>query len=148
MNTPADQQGLWGDTAWQRPAEFDPSTVKCPYCGATAQLVDSSAVYKGRTDLWGKAIYVCTPCDARVGCHAGTAVPLGRLANAELRQAKVDAHAAFDPLWRTGGYTRGTAYRWLQKAMGRTRAECHIGLFDVDDCRKVTELCKAKRTKM
>jgi hypothetical protein len=70
------------------------------------------------------------------------------MANAELRAAKVAAHAAFDPLWRAGGYTRSTAYKWLQKAMDKPRALCHIGLFDVEDCRKVVELCKAKKAKL
>jgi hypothetical protein len=91
----------------------------------------------------------CAPCDAYVGCHSGTTNPLGRLANAELRQAKIAAHAAFDPLWKFHTFkdghqsmTRNAAYQWLADQLGIPRADCHIGMFDVDRCRLVIALCR------
>jgi hypothetical protein len=53
-----------------------------------------------------------------VGCHKGTTKPLGRLADAELREWKKRAHAAFDPVWQalwqrenagSAGYKKGMA---------------------------------------
>lgn len=88
--------------------------------------------------------YLCEPCDAYVGCHPHTVSPLGRLANAQLRGAKQWAHAVFDPMWQSKRMTRRDAYLWLSKQMGISVNECHIGLFDVDQCRSVVDLCGEK----
>lgn len=114
----------------------------CPYCGKEAQLVNGDTIYPHRPDLAHLRFYVCQPCDARVGCHPGTARPLGRLANAELRQAKMEAHAAFDPLWRSGLMKRRDAYGWLAERLGIERDQCHIGYMDVVECRRVVEACR------
>lgn len=113
------------------------SAVKCDYCGADARLTYGWEVYPHRPDLFSKSFYVCTPCDARVGCHPGTTNALGRLANAELRGAKQAAHAAFDPLWRSGKLKRKDAYYRLSKALGIPFGDCHIGMFDVETCHRV-----------
>lgn len=75
---------------------------KCPYCDGMPVYVDSSLVY-GRS--YGM-IYLCHPCNAWVGVHKGTNKPLGRLANAELREAKKAAHEAFDKIWKSGSSSR------------------------------------------
>ena len=112
----------------------------CPYCNQPAVFLPNSAeVYRGRD--YGP-IWICRPCQAWVGCHKPGDVPLGRLANATLRRRKMEAHAAFDPLWKNGSMTRSDAYRWLSQAMGVT--EAHIGQMDVDECRRVIELCKER----
>ena len=124
-------------------------TVLCDYCGKPAKLVAGAVIYPHRPDLSGKRIWSCDPCGAYVGVHDGTIKPLGRLANAELRAAKCEAHAAFDPLWRakikrdgcSKGEARGKGYRWLAKSLGIAPADCHIGMMDVDDCRRVVEAC-------
>lgn len=125
----------------------------CPYCSNESQLVDSAVVY-GRS--YGP-IYLCQPCDAYVGVHKGTTKPLGRLANKELRGWKQRAHAAFDPLWqhklakrrRERGpeykkhWARNSGYAWLAKQLGIERNDCHIGMFDVETCKRVVEICQA-----
>lgn len=106
--------------------------VLCPYCGSEAKLLGSSApLYRG-TDYG--PVWLCSPCGAWVGCHPGSALPLGRLADASLRQAKMAAHAAFDPLWRRKmerdglgkGHARSRAYQWLAGQLGVEREACHI----------------------
>lgn len=116
--------------------------VICDYCGEAARLTTGREVYPHRADLHGKSFYVCTPCDARVGCHPGTTNALGRLANAELRGAKQAAHAAFDPLWQGGGMKRKDAYYRLSKALGIPFADCHIGMMDAAMCRRVVEVVR------
>jgi hypothetical protein len=101
-------------------------------------------IYPHRPDLAKKRFWRCIPCKAYVGCHPDSDWPLGRLANAELRAAKVRAHAAFDPMWRRGGMTRNDAYTWLAKALGIERECCHIGEFDVELCESVVSVCEAK----
>jgi hypothetical protein len=109
----------------------------CPYCGNRSVCIDSAEVY---SRSYGP-IWICRPCHAWVGCHKGTKKPLGRLADAELREAKKAAHAAFDPLFKDTGL-RNEGYRWLAMRMGLGRDECHIGMFDVDQCNAVVALCR------
>jgi hypothetical protein len=82
-----------------------------------------------------------------VGTHKNSKEhkPLGRLANAELRAAKKRAHAAFDPLWKSGHMKRGSAYAWLSDTLGIDKKDAHIGMFDVERCNAVVEAVKAVR---
>lgn len=125
------------------------TNVKCDYCGKPSKLVTGDIVYPHRPDLSHKQFYQCKPCQAYVGCHAGTSNPLGRLANAELRAAKSKAHAHFDPIWKKKiqrerckkKEARGKAYRWLAKQLDIKFEDCHIGMFDEQLCAKVVEIC-------
>jgi hypothetical protein len=120
-------------------------TITCPYCQQPAMLVDGSVIYPHRSDLATKHFWYCADDEAWVGCHRDTTKPLGRLADAELRQAKQDAHVAFDQLWRAttpaGSFDRSGAYAWLAQELGIRREDCHIGMFDVAQCQRVVEVC-------
>lgn len=116
----------------------------CPYCGKVSELVNGGVVYpRSGSALKAKNFYRCIPCDAIVGCHPGTTVALGRLANAPLRQAKMAAHSVFDLKWRCGGMKRKEAYGWLAEKLGIDRKECHIGMMDMEMCQRVVEVCGA-----
>lgn len=117
----------------------------CPYCNRPTKYVDSAVVY---SRSYGK-IYYCSDCQAWVGVHKGTNKALGRLANAELREWKIEAHKYFDPLWQkkmqqglSKTQARRRAYKWLAGLMGIPASETHIGMFDVDQCKRVVEICK------
>lgn len=89
--------------------------------------------------------YVCPACGTRHGAHQATGEPLGNpAADRDTRQARIDAHAALDALW--GGpdarMTRDAAYAYLAWRMGMTAAECHIGRFDVEQCRRAIRACE------
>ena len=130
------------------------SKPQCPYCYSDASLVTGKHIYPHRADLHGLMFWACKPCDAYVGCHKKHAlmviagrrvvsdgtVPLGRLANAELRKAKQAAHAAFDPMWKEQGMSRREAYSWLAHQLGIRVDDCHIGEFNVDQCNRVAML--------
>lgn len=117
-------------------------TPLCPYCGVFSKKVTGEVIYPHRPDLHHKTFYQCQPCDAYVGTHPGTDKPLGGLADATLRHYKSKVHQAFDPLWRTGVFTRKEAYARLAFLMGLPVEDCHIGMFTVEDCHKALELCK------
>ena len=119
----------------------------CPYCGAESDGVDGYAVYPHRPDLHDKWFYQCTPCDAYVGCHPNTKQPLGRLANAELRKFKSLAHKAFDPIWKTKAMKRSDAYKSLAAEMRIDPSKCHIGMFDVAQCKQVIAICLNNKLK-
>lgn len=112
--------------------------VYCDYCGKKAELVDNKIIY-GRS--YGLS-YLCRSCMAYVGCHKGTDIPLGRLANAELRYWKHAAHEQFDPLWKWGPFrgNRNRAYEWLSKEMHLPIEKTHIGMFDIDQCKRVIRI--------
>ena len=112
----------------------------CPYCGKKPQCVSAKEIYPHRPDLWSKWIWICHPCDAYVGCHQNTKKPLGRFAEKELRKWKKNAHASFDPVWKSRRVTRETAYAKLADAMEIPVAECHIGMFNVAQCKAVLRI--------
>ena len=114
--------------------------VSCPYCGREADFVAGSAQFYSGVDYG--PVWACDPCDARVGCHRGTTMPLGRLANRELRRWKSRAHKAFDPLWKTKAMSRSKAYGLLANALGIHKSACHIGMFDVDLCRRTVDFAQ------
>lgn len=118
----------------------------CPYCNEQSKLTTGKEIYPHRDDLHSKYFYLCKPCAAWCGCHPQTKQPLGRLANAELRRAKIAAHAAFDPIWRRKRELRNNAYAWLSSELGVPLHQCHIGMFDVDMCRRVIEVCRVAET--
>ncbi|MBR3797536.1 MAG: hypothetical protein IKK36_01290 [Bacteroidales bacterium] len=109
----------------------------CPYCGKESELIDSAEIYNGKS--YGK-MYICRPCDAYVGCHWSSNKALGRLANAELRKYKHEAHNTFDQIWEKNLMGRHQAYTWLSQQLGTKRHLTHIGMFDVDLCQKVIQL--------
>ncbi len=122
--------------------------IPCPYCRGQASLVTGAVIYPHRPDLAAKHFYRCAPCEAWVGCHPGTMMPLGRLANAELRAWKSKAHEAFDPLWKRKmkkgvlqHHARRAGYVWLAVQLGIRPKDCHVGLFDVAPCQRVVEIC-------
>lgn len=119
-------------------------TPICPYCKEFSSKISGKAIYPHRPDLHSLVFYSCEPCGAYVGTHKGTDRPLGRLANAELRKAKMRAHSAFDPIWRDGEKSRKDAYKWLANQLGIEGSECHIGMFDVDMCNRVAEVCDGR----
>lgn len=115
----------------------------CPYCAKPSVQFGGLKLYPHRLDLADKTFYLCEPCDAFVGTHKGTNKPLGTLANKVLREQRKLAHATFDPLWKEAQYTRGEAYRRLAKAMNLSRDECHIGMFNLEQCKQVIQLCNS-----
>lgn len=107
--------------------------------------MDSIEVYKRSYGM----IYLCRICSAWVGVHKDTNKALGRLANAELREAKKEAHFYFDKLWQakisqgiSKGKSRIKAYKWLSEQLGISVYETHVGWFDIDMCKRVVDICK------
>lgn len=149
-------------------------TPICPHCGNPAVLTTGKVIYPRLYDLWKHNFWRCAPCDAFVGCHRNGAkvgknpqgqplysdgtLPLGRLANADLRKAKQKAHGAFDRIWKSyalwakhpafdasakhPGKRRTLMYAWLAKAMGIPAEDCHIGMFTEEQCLAAYNLCR------
>jgi hypothetical protein len=67
-----------------------------------------------------------------------------RLANAELRAVKSQAHTVFDLLWQSGLLSRSAAYEWLVSAMDSHCRDCHFAMFDVAQCQTAMALSQVK----
>lgn len=61
-----------------------------------------------------------------------------------LAKARMAAHAAFDPLWKSGEMSRSGAYRWLANQLRIRPDDCHIVYFDEDMCQKVVNVCNLR----
>lgn len=121
----------------------------CPYCNKTAILTTGQIIYPHRSDLAHLRFWQCKPCDAYVGCHKNSKdyKPLGRLANTELREWKMKVHEVFDPLWKNNGISRDKAYQKLSQLLNLRKSDCHIGMFDVETCKRAVDLIMVSQTK-
>ena len=110
----------------------------CPFCCSRVSLIDSAQVF-GRSYGF---IYLCDAypdCDARVRCHPKTIIPLGTLANKELRKCRSLVHRKFDPLWQLGVFSsRQTAYKWLSKVMKLRLERTHVAMFEIRQCQRAS----------
>lgn len=113
----------------------------CPGCGKPAELVTGKAVLPDVDAVANASFWQCEICDYWVGCHEGSMVPMGRLANSQTRALKRAAHDSFDPLWTSGQMTRTQAYKWLRGKTGLGAKECHIGWLSDEMLVRLPELC-------
>ena len=119
----------------------------CAPCNQPAELVDSAKIY-GPGTYYGK-FWHCEHCKAYVGVHKDTDQPLGTLANKDLRSWRQKAHEYFDPKWKKKAQiakisiskAKNLGYEWLAKQLDYTRAECHIAMFNVAECKQVIQIC-------
>lgn len=103
--------------------------LTCPECGSPMKL---------RSSRYGP-FYGCTAypdCKATHGAHPD-GKPLGTPADKPTKAKRIEAHDAFDKLWKENGMTRGDAYRWMQRVLNLSAREAHIGSFDIAMCERL-----------
>ena len=67
--------------------------IRCPYCGAVAVIRPAAEIY--RNEKCKEELYVCSnypACKAYVGMNPKTRMPLGELADGDLRHLRIRAH--------------------------------------------------------
>jgi hypothetical protein len=125
-----------------RPVKALPQPL-CDYCGAHAALARyGDAAYPYREDHG--TLWICTACEAWVGIHARSTrnVPLGRLADAALREAKSRLHDTLEPLVagkvrrdRVNAFeARAKAIRWVASELGFDPLPASIHHLSLDQC--------------
>lgn len=117
--------------------------IRCPYCGAQAALRPSSAVY-GRKATPGEYLYVCSrypACDSYVGVHKKSMLPMGTLANGDLRNTRIRAHQSFDRIWKYKIMEKWQAYQWLQDKFALNSEQAHIAKFSEYMCCQLMSAC-------
>lgn len=119
-----------------------PAPTECRYCGGPVKLVNNSVLYRKPFGKW-PYMYLCVPCDAYVGLHPGTDIPLGTLANKALRDVRKEHKATFYELIERLGIDRTEAYERLAEKMKIPHADCHFGWFDIEQCELAGRICRA-----
>ena len=117
--------------------------TRCPYCGSSVILRSAEGIYSDNKR--NSMLYVCShypKCDAYVRTHTGTNIPVGSMANRELRALRKTAHHYFDQLYKSGYMTKDDAYYWLSGIIDAPMSCAHIGYLSEYYCKKVIEQSK------
>ena len=106
--------------------------VQCGECTAPMQLRESKY-----GPFWGCTNY--PECRGTHGAHPD-GKPLGVPADKETKDWRGEAHAVFDHWYKTKNLSRSEGYEQLQRIMGLSKAEAHIGNFDRARCEELIDL--------
>jgi len=129
--------------------DVKPRGMVCTHCQGNTVLVGGEEIYPHRPDLFDRYFWLCRLCEAWVGCHraqkqvnakgkevwSNGAMPLGSVANKELRALRHRVHALFDPIWKSGAKTRVEAYDWLSGVLGVASGRAHVAWMNVEQCK-------------
>lgn len=110
-----------------------PIPRSCPFCQSKVKISTHKEVYGKDYGDW-PWVYRCEHCDAQVGMHPFTNLPLGTLADKELRNARKRCKAPFESLWRNQQMSRSEAYSALAEHLKISVSACHFGWFDAEQC--------------
>ena len=126
-----------------------PRQPVCDYCGVEAVLASAGEEIYPYLDDHG-AVWICSACQAWIGVRARSKhhVPLGRLADAALRERKRSLHDALEPLvtakMRRDGVNafeaRGKAMKWLIASLGIDVSSPSIHALPLDQCDQAIHL--------
>jgi hypothetical protein len=104
----------------------------CQYCHSNNIKIMTQTEFYGR-EYNGAKMYVCQKCGARAGCHKGTEIPLGCLADDELRKLRKEIHDIIDTMWKTRE-ERTILYKKLSEKYGD---KFHVGFLKNEQARWV-----------
>lgn len=92
------------------------------------------------------AIQLGTPffitIEGDVSAHERTLLPMGTLANGDLRHKRILAHRALKKLQQDCQMEKWEVYIWLQAKLGLDARQTHIGQFSEYMCEQVISLCQ------
>lgn len=141
----------WNPAPWalKRVKNAIPAPTSCPHCQGDVEIVNNKEIYGRPYGDWPWA-YRCKSktCDSYVGMHPMTNIPLGTLANAELRNARKMAKNEFHDMMTEAKWTRDQAYAHLAKEMGLKHEECHFGWFTIEQCRVAWKISRNKNNEL
>lgn len=130
--------------SWEN-AKFDFREIptNCTMCGSkNIRYTSNAEIYYGKQYGNGYC-YLCDNCGASVGVHdTKTKKPLGRFANKELKDLKMQCHKLFDSYWRSKKFKRQDCYGYLASKLGLMFRETHFGWFDKEYLLKALEVLK------
>ena len=119
-----------------------PIPTECNCClQESVELVNNIEIYKVKSYGEWPYAYLCRECDAYVGLHPFTDIPLGTMADKLTRRARTTCKKPFEDIWKRKAMKRKEAYAWLAKELNISEAECHFGRFNVAQCEAARDAC-------
>lgn len=108
-----------------------------------ARLTDGAEIYPHRWDLCHLPFWKCDVCSNYVGCHyknENSIIPLGVIANKDIRKMRKRIHSLIDPIWREGKMRRGDLYKYISDKIGY---EFHTGdIQSIEDADKIIKIIR------
>lgn len=117
-----------------------PPPTHCRFCKRPVQLVNNSAVYGREYGDW-PYMYRCAHCDAYVGLHPKTDLPLGTLATKEIRRSRTKSKEVFHAMLKELGIDRTAGYALVCEGLGMAPEVCHFGMMEIHQCEQVKHFC-------
>lgn len=119
------------------------TVVICAECGSPMVLRQTEK-FRWKNGQPRK-FYGCSRFPACTGSHGAhpNGQPLGIPATKDMKQWRMQAHAAFDRLWDGGTMSKRAAYLWMQTAMSMTKDDAHIGRFTMEQCQRLIALVES-----
>lgn len=117
--------------------------TECSLCGGKVDYVNNREIY-GRSYGNHPFAYWCRSCDAYVGVHPNTNIPLGTLADAATRQARKIHKPQFFNMIKRLGWSKNKAYKWLSEQLKIPASKTHWGMFDEATAIKAGHICRDK----
>ncbi len=77
-----------------------------------------------------------------MSAHQKSKLPMGTLANGDLRNKRIQAHKAFDWLWKNNIMPKRQAYKWMQAKLGLREDQAHIAKFSEFMCDQLIAICQ------
>lgn len=116
-----------------------PIPCTCRYCGGRILCVQNYVVY-GQNYGDYPWVYLCERCNARIGIHPHTNIPLGTLADDLLRKKRGEAKELFLFMKDKHKLSRDDAYKQLAVLLNKPPEETHFGMFELIDCENALKL--------
>ncbi|MGB3432418.1 zinc-finger-containing protein [Achromobacter sp.] len=115
----------------------------CHCCNGPVKLTNNREIYNGHSFGDWPYVYRCTQCQAYVGLHPDTDLPLGLMAGRATVSARKEAKGVFQRLTRERfGNDRNAAYAWLAKTLGIAPSICHFGMFGQEQAERAGQVCR------
>jgi len=117
-----------------------PPPTECPYCSGSVKLVNNCEIYGAPVGDWPFAYHCQKCCEAYVGVHPDTHIPLGYMADKELRKARQQAKVSFHEMLYTCHKSRSEGYHWLAEQLGLSISSTHYGWLNMIQCEQALKI--------
>ena len=121
---------------------IEPPT-SCHCCSGPVKLTNNRDIYNGHSFGDWPYVYRCAQCQAYVGLHPDTDLPLGIMADRHTIQARKEAKTIFQRLVLVKhNRDRNAGYAWLARALDIPTSICHFGMFDRSRALAARDACR------
>lgn len=122
---------------------IEPPTA-CHCCGGPVKLTNNRDIYNGQSFGDWPYVYRCAQCQAYVGLHPDTDLPLGIMADRQTIQARKEAKTVFQRVVLVRhSRDRNAGYAWLARALEIPTSVCHFGMFDHARALAARDACRS-----